>query len=126
MNFTIYNTKTTPYAELRNGVLQIRGKSVPFNDAEIYATIMDRMRVYMNEPEDRTVIDFSLSAINARSKRSIIEAFGLFEQMSQKGLSLQVNWNYRSDDEDVCELGEICKDRFKLNMNLNEISTTLG
>ena len=72
------------------------------------------------------MIDFSLSAINARSKRSIIEAFGLFEQMSQKGLSLQVNWNYRSDDEDVCELGEICKDRFKLNMNLNEISTTLG
>ena len=121
MTFTIFQTKTTPFAELRNGHLEIKGKSFPFNYPEIYDTIQDRLSAYMNQPERTTTIDFSLSAINAASKRSIIDTFRLLEEMSEKGLSLKINWYYQPDDEDVFELGEICQSSFKIDMQLKRV-----
>ena len=116
MTFTILQTRTTPFAELRDGYLVVRGKSVPFNYPEIYDTIQDRMSLYMNKPEKTTRIDICLSAINAVSKRSIISTFQLFEKMSKQGINILINWYYQSDDEDVFEMGEICKSAFDLNI----------
>jgi len=121
MTFTIHQTKTTPFAELKDGYLVIRGKSVPFNYPDIYDTIQDRMSIYMNKPEEKTRIDICLSAINAVSKRSIINTFQLFEEMSKHGMNILINWYYQPDDEDVYELGEICKSNFDLNIRMLQI-----
>jgi hypothetical protein len=74
----------------------------------------------MEHPEKSTTIDFNLSAINAASKRSIINTFKVFEEMARKGCDLTVNWYYQSDDEDIFELGEICKSSFEINMEIKE------
>ncbi|MBN1949620.1 MAG: SiaC family regulatory phosphoprotein [Bacteroidales bacterium] len=93
---------------------------MPFNYPEIYDTIHDRMTVYMKKPAKKTVVDFSLSAVNAASKRSIINTFRLFEEMTQKGCKLEINWYYQPDDEDVYELGEICQSTFNVKMEIKE------
>ena len=121
MTFTIAQTKTTPYADFRNGYLVIKGKSVPFDHPEFYDTLADRLMIYMQKPEKETKIDFNLSAINAVSKRSIVQTFQLFESMNRKGAKIQVNWYYQPDDEDIYELGEICKSFFDIKINLYEI-----
>jgi hypothetical protein len=118
MTFTILQTKTTPYADFRNGYLVIKGKSVPFNHPEIYDTIRDRLEVYMQKPEKEMKIDFNLSAINAVSKRSIISTFRLLEKMNREGANIQINWYYHPDDDDVYELGEICKSTFNILMDV--------
>ncbi len=118
MTFTILQTRTTPFAELRDGYLVIRGKSVPFNYPDSDDTIQDRMSLYMNKPDTTTRIDICLCAINAVSKRSIITTFQLFEKMSKQGINILVNWYYQSDDEDVFEMGEICKSAFDLNIRM--------
>ncbi len=120
MTFTIIQTKTTPYANFRDGYLLIRGKSVPFGYPEMYDTIYDRLRIYMQRPEKNTKVDFDLSAINAISKLSIMQTFRLFEEMNKEGVNVQVNWYYQHDDEDVYELGEICKSTFDIEMDLKE------
>jgi hypothetical protein len=120
MTFTIVQTKTTPLAEFRDGYLSISGKSVPFNYPEIYDTIRDRLTLYMEKPEKHTTIDFRLSAINAASKRSIINTFCLFEEMKSKGCDVHVNWFYQSDDEDIFELGEIFQSVFDLDIHLRQ------
>ena len=116
MTFTIHQTQTTPFAEFKDGYLIIRGKSVPFNYPEIYDTIQDRMNVYMKKPEEKTRIDICLSPINAVSKRSIMNTFRTFEEMNKLGMNISINWYYEPDDEDVFELGEICKSNFNLNI----------
>ena len=118
MTFTILQTKTTPYAEFNDGYLLIRGKSVPFDHPEIYDIIRDRLIVYMQNPAKEMKIDFSLSAINAVSKRSIMLTFRLFEEMNREGANIRVNWYYHPDDDDVYELGEICKATFNILMDV--------
>jgi replicative DNA helicase len=122
MTFTIAQTKTTPFAEFRDGYLVIRGKSVPFDKPEIYDIINDRLVIYSKNPEKHTYIDFIFSAVNAVSKRHIINTFRLLEQLNKKGTDIKVNWFYQDDNEDIRELGEICKSYFKMNIQLKIIS----
>jgi hypothetical protein len=77
--------------------------------------------VYSENPEKHTQIDFSLSAINAVSKRSIINTFRILEYVGSKGTNIRVNWFYQANDDDVQELGEICKSIFNLNIQLRTI-----
>jgi hypothetical protein len=120
MTFTIAQTKTTPYAEFRNGYLVIKGKSVPFDHPEIYDIIDDRLVVYSQNPEKQTCIDFILNAVNAVSKRSIMNTFRLIEELNSKGTNFEVNWYYNLDDEDIQELGEFYKSTFRINIRLIE------
>lgn len=119
MTFTVAQTKTTPLADFKNGWLIIKGKSVPFDHPDIYDVIIDRLTVYSENPEKHTKIDFNLTAINAVSKRSIIDTFRLLEYVGSKGTDIKVNWYYQQNDEDVKELGEICQSIFKINIQLN-------
>ncbi|MBA7536099.1 hypothetical protein ES705_28361 [subsurface metagenome] len=120
MTFTIAQTRTTPYAEFKKGYLIIKGKSVPFEHPDIYDIISDRLRLYFENPEKHTRIDFNFSAINAVSKRHIIDTFRLIENMGTKDTIIKVNWYYQTNDEDVLELGEICKSTFNLNVQLKK------
>jgi hypothetical protein len=118
MTFTVAQTKTTPLAEFKNGYLAIKGKSVPFDHPEIYDVIIDRLMIYSKNPEKHTQIDFNLSAINAVSKRYIIDTFRMLEYIGSKGTEISVNWYYQPIDEDVLELGEICKSIFNINIRI--------
>ena len=120
MTFTIAQTRTTPLAEFKNGYLVIRGKSVPFDHPEMYDIIRERLLKYSENPEKITRVDFYLIAANAVTKRSIIKIFTILEQLSKSGTKVDVKWYYESDNEDLLELGEICKSNFQVNITLKE------
>jgi hypothetical protein len=118
MTFIIEQTKTTPYAEFDNGYLVIKGKSVPFEYPDIYDFINDRLVVYSLVPSTKAQIDFYLSAVNAISKKYIYNTFRLLEKLDKKGTKIRVNWYYQKDNEDIQELGEICKSIFCIDVQL--------
>ena len=120
MTFTIVKTRTTPQAEFKDGYLSIKGKSVPFDHPDCYDIIKDLLLVYAKNPLSKTQIDFNLSAVNAVSKRSIVDTFRLLEKINGNKTSIQVNWFYKPDDEDVLEFGEICQSNFNVAVNLLE------
>jgi hypothetical protein len=122
MTFTIVQTRTTPHAEFRDGHLSIKGKSVPFDHPDCYDTIRDLLLVYAKNPMSQTQIDFDLSAMNAVSKRSIVDTFRLLEEIDGINTKVLVNWFYRTDDEDIQEFGEICQSNFSIAVNLLEAS----
>ncbi len=118
MTFTIAHTKTTPSAEFRNGYLVISGKSVPFEQPEIFDIIKERLMIYFQNPRKHTFIDFSFHAINAVSKRKLMSTLSLLEEINAQGKNIEINWYYQTDNEDILELGEICKANFKMKFRL--------
>jgi hypothetical protein len=121
MTFTIIQTKTTPFADFNNGYLVVSGKSVPFNHPVFFDTIRDRLKIYMQKPAKDMKIDFNLSAINAVSKRAIMQTFRLLEEMNYDGVNVRVRWYYQHDDDDVQEFGEICQSTFKVPTEIRKI-----
>jgi glutathione peroxidase-family protein len=120
MTFSIAQTKTTPSAEFRDGCLVIKGKAVPFEYPDIYDIINDQLVVYSEVPSNHAQVDFYLSVVNAISKCYIYNIFKLLEKLDQKGTKISVNWFYQKDNEDIQELGEICKSKFHINVQLLE------
>lgn len=120
MTFTIVQTRTTPHAEFRDGHLSIKGKSVPFDHPDCYDIIKDLLIVYAKNPMSKTQVDFDLSAVNAVSKRSIVDTFRLLEELNSSKTKVLVNWFYQPDDEDVLEFGEICQSNFNVTVNLHQ------
>ncbi len=118
MTFTIIQTQTTPLADFRDGYLLIRGKSVPFDPPVFFETLRERLYIYSEHPEKSTLIEINLTAVNAISKRSIVDTFRFLEDLKKTGTSLKVNWYYESDNEDILELGEICKSSFEVEVEL--------
>jgi hypothetical protein len=118
MTYTIAQTKTTPFAEFRDGYILVMGKSFPFEKPEIFDTIRERLKIYFKKPEKNTCIDFKLSVVNAVSKRYIIDTFKLLEQIHSRGSAMEINWFYQKDNDDIKEFGEICKSHFKINIHL--------
>jgi hypothetical protein len=120
MTFSIARTKTTPSAEFRNGYLIISGKSVPFEEPEIYDIIQERLTVYFEKPKKLTSIDFNFHALNAVSKRHLMDTLNLLEKINDRGNKILINWYYQIDNEDIFELGEICKANYKLKICLRQ------
>jgi hypothetical protein len=118
MTFTIAQTKTTPFADFRDGYLIIKGKSFTLDSPEIFETILTRLIIYFQNPEKHTCIDFNLSVLNGVSKRYIVNTFRTLEQFVENGSDVEINWLYQPDNEDIKEFGEICKANFKINIQL--------
>jgi hypothetical protein len=121
MTFIIAQTKTTPYAEFKDGYLVIKGKSVPLEYPDIYDIINNRLVVYSKVPSNQAQVDFYLSVVNAVSKRYIFKTFKLLEKLNQKGTTIKVNWFFQRDNEDIQELGEFFKSNFCIDVQLMEI-----
>jgi hypothetical protein len=120
MTFIIPQTKTTPFAEFKEGNLIIKGKSVPFEQPSVYDIINKKLANYAKNPENRTQIDFYLSEVNALSKRHIVSILKLLEKLKNNGIDINVNWYCHPDNEDIQDFGEICKTMCNLNFHLKE------
>lgn len=123
MTFTIFRTQTTPLVDFHDGHLVIEGKSVPFEHPDYYDTLQEKLQLYSTEHTKSTQIDIRLTAANAVSKRSIVGIFRFLSDLKESGISLQVNWYYGKDNEDIRELGEICRSTFGLWIDLFEQET---
>jgi hypothetical protein len=120
MTFIIPQTKTTPFAEFKEGNLIIKGKSVPFDQPSVYNIINEKLITYSKNPKNSTQIDFFLSEVNAISKRQIINILKLLEELKQNGIDIIVNWHCNSENEDIQDFGEICKTICNISFQLKE------
>jgi hypothetical protein len=120
MTFIIPQTKTTPYAEFKEGNLIIKGKSVPYEQPSLYNIINERLVTYSKNPKNSTQINFFLSEVNAVSKRQIFGILKLLEELNQSGVSIKVNWHCNPENEDIQDFGEICKTICDINFELKD------
>jgi hypothetical protein len=118
MTFTILQTNTTPFAEFKEGNLIIKGKSVPFDQPDIYNIINKKLITYSKKPNDITQIDFFLSDVNAISKRYIIGILKLLEKLDHNGIIINVNWHCNPENDDIQDFGQICKTICKINFQV--------
>jgi hypothetical protein len=120
MTFIIPQTKTTPFAEFKEGNLIIKGKSVPYDQPSVYSIINEKLITYSKDPQNTTQIDFFLSEVNAISKRHIINVLKLLEELKQNGVDIKVNWHCNPENDDIQDFGEICKSICNINFQLKD------
>ncbi|MCL2073178.1 MAG: DUF1987 domain-containing protein [Marinilabiliaceae bacterium] len=101
-------TPKTPYVRLNgeNGVIEIKGRSIPENSVEFYKPLIEWLDRYANTPFDLTSVNIQLEYFNTSSSKCILDIFKKLELVFKKGNKVEINWYYEEDDEDMFEAGE--------------------
>jgi hypothetical protein len=101
-------TPKTPYVRLdgENGVIEIKGRSIPENSIEFYKPLIDWLEEYGDGVSWDTSVNIQLEYFNTSSSKCILDIFKKLENIFKKGQKVEVNWYYEEDDEDMFEAGE--------------------
>lgn len=101
----IEGTPKTPTVNFitNEGLLEIKGRSIPENSIEFYKPLIDWIESYAQGPKDNTNINIQLEYFNTSSSKCILDLFKKLEAINN---NITINWYYEEDDEDMLEAGE--------------------
>jgi len=105
---SIEGTSKTPTVvfDSQEGVLELKGRSIPENSIEFYKPIVDSLNDYSDGPKESTKVNIQLEYFNTSSSKCILDLFKKLESIHKGGNEVIINWFYEEDDEDMLEAGE--------------------
>ena len=92
--------------DAENGVLELKGRSIPENSIEFYKPLNEWIEKYGENPKSNTIVDIKLEYFNTSSSKCILDLFKQLEKLNNKDTDVQINWYFEEDDEDMEEAGE--------------------
>lgn len=107
-NLKIEGTPKTPTivfdAEARE--LLIKGRSIPENSIEFYRPLVNTLDQCAREESTGLAVNIILEYFNTSSSKCLLDIFKKLEKIHSNSGSVQINWYYEEDDEDMLEAGE--------------------
>ncbi len=88
------------------GIFLIKGKSIPEDSGSFYSRIMDWLKEYFQEPNQKTVFVFELEYYNSASAREIANLIKFLQDKYEQGNDILIKWYYIEEDEVMKENGE--------------------
>lgn len=119
----IEGTTKTPTIRFdsKEGIFEIKGRSIPENSVEFYKPLNEWLDLYMQGPLDKTVVNIRLEYFNTSSSKCILDVFKRLESIHRAKHDVEINWYYEEDDEDMLEAGEDYDSIIKVPFKMIEI-----
>ena len=107
-NVSIEGTAKTPTVifEIENGLLEIKGRSIPENSTEFFLPLMESLKSYSTGSKKPINVNFQLEYFNTSSSKCILDILKVISSIKKSGTDVTINWFYEEDDEDMLESGE--------------------
>ncbi|NDV22043.1 DUF1987 domain-containing protein [Desulfovibrio sp. JC022] len=108
-NIKIEATERSPELDLnfKMNSFRIKGESYPEDVTEFYGGVLKTLESYFEELEGQTVnFGFELIYFNSSSAKVLMSLFDMLEEAAEEGNTVNVEWVYVSDDDNMEELGE--------------------
>lgn len=102
----------------RSNTFTFSGKSLPEDPISFYSPVIQWLEGYSTDPNPNTKVDFMMMYFNTSSSKIILDIMKHFEGIKQSGHEVIINWNFKEDDEDMLEAGEIYSERVDIPFNL--------
>ena len=105
-----------------DGVLEMKGRSIPENAIEFFKPLVDWLDDYSKESKEITNANIQLEYFNTSSSKCILDIFKKLESINkQDDKDVVINWYYEEDDEDMLEAGEDYQSILKIPFKMIEI-----
>jgi hypothetical protein len=119
----IEGTPKTPSIKFlsEEGVIEIKGRSIPENSIEFYKPLVDWLEAYAKDPLKKTLVNIQLEYFNTSSSKCILDVFKKLESIHKSKHDVVINWYYEEDDEDMLEAGEDYESIIRVPFKMIEI-----
>ena len=88
------------------GKLIIAGRSIPENALDFFQPLKNWLMEYSSHPTQLTILDVKLEYFNTSSSKMLLDLMKVLERLYTEGSTVQINWFYEEEDEDMLEAGE--------------------
>lgn len=119
----IEGTAKTPNVKFDSvqGLIEIKGRSIPENSIEFYKPLVDWLEEYSKSPSSLTKVNIQLEYFNTSSSKCILDVFKKLETIYKAKNEVIINWYYEEDDEDMLEAGEDYESIIRVPFKMIEI-----
>lgn len=119
-NINIEGTAKTPTVifEPANGLLEIKGRSIPENSTEFFRPLVDALKSFSTNSNGVITVNFKLEYFNTSSSKCILDILKILESIKKTGKTVSLNWYYEEDDEDMLESGENYQEIVNIPFNM--------
>lgn len=103
----IPQTNETPEIVLdgSKGTFSFAGKSFPENVNDFYNETIKYIEAYVQQPKDKTTLEFSWVYFNTATSKIIVKIIMLLKTVNKTGKSFEIKWNCSPDDDLIIEKG---------------------
>ena len=103
----IEGTKKTPEVNFNaNGVLVLKGRSIPEDPSKFFDVLHTWALNYSTNPQKVTNLNVELEYFNSGTSKSLLHILRIFTDMKHKGYEVVIKWIYENGDDDIYERGE--------------------
>ena len=123
-DYKVKGTDDTPTIELNlsEGSLLIKGRSIVENPSEFYKPLLTHLSKYDESPSKKIKVNFQLEYFNTSSSKSILQILKQLKDLTLTGNTIEIDWYYDEEDDDILEIGEDFSSMVKVPFNLKVIS----
>lgn len=127
-NLSLEGTSKTPTVNFdsEKGLIELEGRSIPENSHQYYDPLLSWLDEYSANPVSPTTVNLKLEYFNTSSSKCILDIFKKLQELKAKGIELQINWYYETDDDDMKETGEDYQEITELTFNMIEEKELFG
>jgi hypothetical protein len=126
---SIVGTPKTPtvHFDASEGIVEIKGRSIPENSIEFYRVLVDWLDAYGKNPQPQTLVNIQMEYFNTSSSKCILDVFKKLEFIHKttyndvEGQGVTVNWFYDEDDEDMLEAGQDYESIIRIPFKMIEV-----
>ncbi len=87
-------------------IFEFSGKSLPHNPNKFYSPIINWIKEYSENPNDKSEVIFKMDYFNTASSKMILDLLEKFESIYKSGKEVKIMWYHDEDDVDMEEAGE--------------------
>jgi hypothetical protein len=117
---TIEKTDKTPHISLKDGVVQIFGRSITEDPNKFYKPVFEWLKEYENTAADNTQINIRIEYSDTGSSKCILDILKQLDDIFNNDNDMIVNWYYEEGDDDMYDQGVYFKTFVNIPFNFIE------
>jgi response regulator RpfG family c-di-GMP phosphodiesterase len=87
------------------GYIEITGRSTSENATKFYRPLIEGIEKYLFKPVSPTLVHIQFEYFNTATAKCIMELLKKLESLPKKGIKVEVNWYYKTDEQAMYHAG---------------------
>ena len=116
-------TEITPEIHLKNGLVEIRGRSISEDPHKVFSSAHRWIADYVKEPASQTEVNIQIEYSDTGSTNNIYKILTKLVKCRNSNYKIEMafNWIYERGDEEIIDLGKFMESKLNVMFNYIEI-----
>jgi hypothetical protein len=117
--YILEGTDKTPTIHLKDGLVAIRGRSIPEDPHKVFRSAHQWIADYVKKPALWTEVNIQIEYSDTGSTNNIYNILTKLVKCRNLNYNIEMvfNWIYEEDDEEILELGKFMESRLNVMFN---------